>query len=105
MVTFLIVLLAVTLSWQDNSNDEKGFLIEKTISGNCSTGFVEIQRVGVNISLWADDLAHPGDCYRVAAFNDYGSSTYTNTAQVPVIVEPPPQPPPCVTKGKSKKCR
>jgi hypothetical protein len=91
------------LSWQDNSNNEGGFLIEKTISGNCTSGFVEVARVGVNISLWADDLAQPGDCYRVAAFNNDGVSSYTNTAQVPTVQ--PPQPPPCVPKGKSGKCR
>src|SRR6185436_16104916 len=74
---FFVSLLAVMLSWQDNSNNEGGFLIEKTISGNCTSGFVEVARVGVNISLWADDLAQPGDCYRVAAFNNDGVSSYT----------------------------
>lgn len=102
MSLITILLFAVMLSWQDNSNNESGFLIEKTISGNCSTGFIEIARVGVNISLWADDLAQPGDCYRVAAFGDGGASTYTNTAQVP---QSPTIPPPCVSKGKSGKCR
>jgi len=97
-LTLLILLFAVTLSWQDNSDNENGFMIEKSISGNCSTGFVEIARVGVNISLWADDLAQPGDCYRVAAFGDGGVSGYTNAAQVPPVL-----PPPCNNKGK--KCR
>ena len=93
-----VVLLAITLSWQDNSSDELGFNIEKTISGNCTEGFYQVTQVGVDVTSWVDTMAQPGDCYRVDAFNSNGVSAWTNTAQVPVV-----QPPPCRNKGK--KCR
>jgi hypothetical protein len=95
-----IILFAIMLTWQDNSFNESGFNIEKTISGNCTDGFVKIVQVSSDITSWVDNLAQPGDCYRVNAFNSDGTSGYTNTAQVPVVNPPPP---PCRNKGK--KCR
>jgi hypothetical protein len=93
-----ILLLAITLVWQDNSTDELGFNIEKTISGNCINGFYEVLQVGVDVTSWTDNLSQPGDCYRVNAFNSDGTSAYTNTAQIPLS-----SPPPC--HGKGKKCQ
>lgn len=97
--SILVFLLAVTLSWNDNSFDELGFNIEKTISGNCMDGFFKVASVGVDIHTWVDELGQPGDCYRVDAYNADGISSYTNTAQVPVVQQPPP----CRNRGK--KCR
>jgi|SRR5215831_9902718 len=99
----LALLFAVTLSFTDNSDNEDGFIVQKTISGDCSTGWYEVTRLGVNITVWADDLGQPGDCYRVDAFNADGESAFTNTAQVPTPVTLPTQPPPsCHGKGKRK---
>ena len=99
-ITLLAVLIAITLTWQDNSDNELGFNIEKTISGNCTTGFFKVASVGVDINSWVDTLGQPGDCYRVDAYNADGVSAFSNTAQVPL---PDPTPPPCRNKGK--KCR
>ena len=99
----LIMLLAVVLSWQDNSSDELGFKIQKTISGDCVNGFYDVATVGVDITSWADDLGHPGDCYRVDAFNDAGESAWSNMAQIPVPQPPPVQQPPPTCHGKGKR--
>ena len=69
-------------------------MIEKTVSGNCTDGFELFAYVGVNVETMQDNLSAPGNCYRVAAFNEKGISSYSNTAQVP-------QDKPC----KGKKCR
>lgn len=95
----LVALLAVTLTWQDNSDNEDGFLVHKTISGNCVDGWFEVARTGVNVATWVDELSQPGDCYRVAAFNTVGVSGFTNTAQIPV--ETPKQ----CKNPRSKHCR
>ena len=58
-------------------------MIEKTVSGNCTDGFELFAYAGVGVETVADNLGAAGNCYRVAAFNDYGVSSYSNTAQVP----------------------
>jgi hypothetical protein len=97
-MTTLILLIALTFTWVDTSDNEEGFVIEKSI-GNCN-GFEPYSFHGAGIQKVVDTaVGVPGDCYRVGAFNDSGIA-YSNTAQ---IAQPPP-PPPCVIKGKSKKC-
>ncbi len=93
---FLAVLLAITLLWDDNSWNEDGFIVQKTISGNCIDGWFEVARPGANVASWLDSTSAAGDCYRVSAYNADGMSTFTNTAQVP-------QEKTC--KGKGKNCR
>ena len=48
-MTLLILLLALTLSWQDNSDNENGFVVEKTVSGNCTDGFATFAYVNVDV--------------------------------------------------------
>jgi len=97
----LILLFAVTLSWNDPNSFELGTIVEKTISGNCTSGFFEVARPGVNITLWTDELGQPGDCYRVAPFASGIVAPWSNTAQVPVL-----PPPPCKNpNNKGKKCQ
>lgn len=79
----------VTLLWTDNSTNELGFNVEKTISGNCISGWFQTATVPVDVTTWVDELSHPLDCYRVAAFNSVGLSAYSNTAQVPLAPPPP----------------
>ena len=94
-------LLAITLSWNDNSTDELGFHVQKTISGNCVEGWFEVASTGVDIATWVDEMAQPGDCYRVSAYNADAESAYSNTAQVPM-----PEPDLCTNKNKKgKNCR
>jgi hypothetical protein len=89
---FYLFLLGITyaqsvlLTWDDNSENEHGFIIERTVSDDCLDDWEVIAYTGVNQNSLTD-IRVPGACYRVAAYNENGSSTYSNTAQVPL--EPP----------------
>ncbi len=66
------------LSWQDNSNNENGFRIErKTGPGGVYT---EIATVGANVTTYQDTglTANTEHCYRVRAYNTGGNSGYSN---------------------------
>ena len=65
------------LAWNDNSNNEDGFKIERK-TGTTGT-FSQIATVGVNITSYNDTNLIDGAtyCYRLAAFNSAGSSAYT----------------------------
>lgn len=67
------------LAWSDNSNNEDGFKIERKSSGG---SFVEVARVGANVTTYTDSNLAAGAayCYTVRAFNDAGSSDATNAA-------------------------
>jgi hypothetical protein len=76
------------LSWTDNSNNEDGFVIERSLNKGAFT--VLAAGVGVNVitfsdsTLVADPQVDNEYCYRVAAFNTAGQSGYTNTACITV---------------------
>ena len=70
----------INLLWQDLSNNESGFKIERKLVSD--TVYTEIVGVGANVVSYADnqvtkDVAY---MYRVRAFNDGGTSNYTNEA-------------------------
>lgn len=74
------------LSWQDNSNNEDGFEIERSVSG--SGPFETIAILGPDSSSYTDSsISHNIEyCYRVTAFNANGSSSSAvgcNTATQP----------------------
>ncbi|MFC1752220.1 fibronectin type III domain-containing protein [Thermoproteota archaeon] len=71
----------IDLDWQDNSNNEDGFKIErKTLSGS----YVEIATVGANTTVFSDNGLNPDTTYfyRVRAYNGIGDSGYSNEANV-----------------------
>jgi hypothetical protein len=67
------------LAWSDNSNNEDGFKIERRSPGG---SFVEVARVGANVTTYTDSNLAAGAayCYTVRAFNNAGSSDATNAA-------------------------
>jgi len=71
---------AATLTWQDNSDNEDGFRIERapTLSGT----FAQIGQVGAGVNTFIDAAGAGGNCYRVRAFNQWGTSAYSNVACV-----------------------
>ena len=72
---------AVTLTWQDNSDNEEGFDIE--MLSPSSLDFTEIGTVGPNISQYTLTLSgNSGDnfCFRVFAFNGTADSPDSNVA-------------------------
>ena len=77
-----IVLAAIlaTLTWQDNSDNEDGFIVErKLLVGGV---FQQIATVIANTTKLTDMGVQEGFhyCYRVLAFNKIGLSKYSNEA-------------------------
>src|SRR5262245_33224340 len=83
----------INLAWNDNSDNETGFAIERCAGSGCSN-FSEIIRVNANISTFADLglTAQTTYRYRVLAFNAAGDSKYTNTAETTTPALPPSAP-------------
>ena len=69
----------VDLAWTDASNNETGFAIERCNKRGC-TNFVEIVRLGSNVTSYADNsvVGNVQYFYRMRAFNTGGTSGYTN---------------------------
>jgi len=70
----------INLSWQDNSDNEDGFKLErkKGISGT----YTHIDTVGADVTFYSDDglEANTTYYYRLRAYNAYGNSIYSNEA-------------------------
>ncbi len=84
-----VSLWQINLSWTDNSNDENGFRIERSLNNvNWST----LGTVGANTTIYPDTSATPGTLYyyRVIAFNTYGDSDPSNTASAELDAEAGP---------------
>jgi hypothetical protein len=84
----------IHLQWSDNSDNEDGFVIERSTDG---VSFSALASVVANIATY-DDLAVSGGItytYRVAAFNANGTSAWTDptaSAAVPSDATPPAAP-------------
>jgi len=77
----------VDLAWHDNSADEQGFRIERSLDGFT---FSEIATVGPNVTTFSDTNAFANTFffYRVFAFNGFGNSDPSNIA----FAQTPPNP-------------
>jgi len=73
----------VSLRWNDNSNNEIGFRLEKKEYG-ARTSWVQIATLGPGIINYVDST-ESSVSYRVRAYNEYGNSGYSNEASVNVI--------------------
>jgi hypothetical protein len=72
---------AIDLNWADNSSNEDGFTIERSLSA--TSGWTEIATVGPNVSTYTSATGQkPNKTYyfRVRAFDLSGPSDYSNTA-------------------------
>ncbi|MDI6792863.1 MAG: fibronectin type III domain-containing protein, partial [bacterium] len=79
--TTVVDSVSVDLKWQDNSDNETGFKIEKKKEGKI---WFLIGDVGEDIKTYSDLNIEPGAVYyyRVMAYNQFGDSSYSNEAQV-----------------------
>jgi hypothetical protein len=62
--------------------NEEGFIVERTESEECGDGWEVIAYTGMNQNFLMD-VYIPGACYRVAAYNELGTSPYSDTVRVP----------------------
>ncbi len=72
---------SVVLTWNDNSDDESGFHIERSI---VSTSFSFLASVSAGVTQYTDSSINNYTTYyyRIAAYNSYGNSSYSNTVVV-----------------------
>ncbi len=70
----------INLSWQDNSDDETGFVVQRRVAD--SPDWVEIGRTEANVTAFSDKGLEPGTAYhyRVRAFKSQVGSTFSNEA-------------------------
>ena len=71
------------VTWQDNSNNELNFNIERKAEACTGTlPFIPLAAVGTNVTTFTDSAVVEGAtyCYRVNASNTAGVSAYSNTA-------------------------
>lgn len=77
---FYIDVLAneLTLTWNDNSSDEEGFIIER--SSNAGNSYQQVGTVGRNVTYFIDQTISNEAMYRyrVYAYNSFGSSDPSN---------------------------
>lgn len=69
----------IDLTWTDNSSDETGFELERSLDG--STGWTQIATPAANAVSATDTGLSPGTeyFYRIRAVNGAGNSAYSNT--------------------------
>ncbi|WP_309020158.1 fibronectin type III domain-containing protein [Pelagicoccus sp. SDUM812003] len=69
----------LNLTWQDNSDNEVGFEIERSLDG---VGYEVIGEVSADVQSYSDEGVIPGIpySYRVRAYNEFGYSGYTNVS-------------------------
>lgn len=70
----------ISLTWQDNANDEKGFTVYRSSDG---VHYEVLQRIGTPDQTTMTDFALPASqtfYYRIVAYNDAGNSDTSNVA-------------------------
>ncbi len=76
---------SMKLLWTDNSDNELGFVIERTT--NPSIAWMQVHTVGINENSWSDSGLSCGShyFYRVHAYNAYGGSSNSNQADAWIL--------------------
>ncbi|MBI4753381.1 PQQ-binding-like beta-propeller repeat protein, partial [Candidatus Desantisbacteria bacterium] len=76
----------INLSWNDNSSDEEGFIIEKKIRDK----LYEVGRVSKNNTIFTDikKKKKTAYSYRVRSYNRFGSSDYSQEVTITTLQPP-----------------
>lgn len=92
LVATVVAADRVDLTWVDNSGNELGFRIERSLNG---FDFAELATVGANVTSFSDTtvFADTTFFYRVLAFNNFGNSEPSNVAAATTPRPSPPQAP------------
>jgi hypothetical protein len=83
----------VNLTWEDNSNNETGFEIERMKDGDA--GFKKITKTKAEVTSYTDKsglVAETDYIYRIRAVNTDGNSDYTDEEGTTTLTEPPSPP-------------
>ncbi|HEY0083462.1 MAG TPA: fibronectin type III domain-containing protein, partial [Pyrinomonadaceae bacterium] len=69
------------VGWNDNSNNESGFRVERCTGANC-TNFAPVVTVGANVTSYTNSNLSRRTTYgyRVHAYNASGNSAYSNVS-------------------------
>ena len=88
----------VDLSWNDNSANETGFRLDRSLNG---VDFVEVAAPAAGVTAYQDVGVSPSTTYiyRVRAYNSAGASSPSGTATVTTPDGPPAPPPPPAGTG------
>lgn len=81
---------SVELKWNDNSGNEEGFIIERTIGMRPTYDIID--SLAADITSYTDTTGLEGSrdyTYRILAYNESGNSSWSETAEV---TTPPPVP-------------
>lgn len=72
---------SISLTWDDRSNNETGFEIERSVNG---INFIPLASEGVDIETYTDNNLNLASryYYRVRAINTFGNSYYSNVVSV-----------------------
>ena len=91
----LLPTTTLLLTWQDNSNNQTGFRIERSSGG----AFIQVAQVGADIGLYLDLSLTPNTAYdyRVVAFNSTSTSSYSNIGSGRTATSSPTNTAPSVT--------
>lgn len=79
----------VNLGWQDNSNNEIGFVIQRKLGDSTSvTPWVNIDTVSANEINYLDTGLNPNTLYsyRVFGYNSFGNSGFSNIVEVTTFI-------------------
>ncbi len=91
--------MAPTITWQDNSDNETGFVLERQLNGG---PFTAISMIARDVVSYTDATAVGSTlldnvyCYRVKAFNEVGESVYSNVGCITIPKIPAPAPSPTI---------
>jgi titin len=80
LVAASVTSTSVTLRWNDNSNNETGFVVERCSGSSRKLSCTAVGTPGANVTTFTNTGLSPATSYqyRVKAVNSTGSSAYSN---------------------------
>lgn len=75
----------MSLRWTDGSTNEAGFVIQRAqVNNSCANAnFANVGTTGPNVTTFGEQAPRSGNlCYRVAAQNPGGASSWSNVLYV-----------------------